>query len=249
MGTSSSSFHSHALSHLSLIQPAKLVWDIKGLVPSYTFSKMGIRTWTLSEEDFHLVTLIAETLPWEERFNVLFSRLFGLAPDHGSSGNGSGTSRPGCGPRSGCDTLSSHIFTLHILPPGNPRYMKHSSFHHEEEPLSPWTACDNWTLSRKHSLQEAWPSSPCPRKALLKCHQCTTQQGSGMTAFNREQDTRGGMLNSSVFHMPVTVGVQEGNGTKLPVLIASWSPKEGQNTYNCHCSNDDTVFPRNAVSF
>lgn len=70
-----------------------------------------------------------------------------------------------------------------------------------------------------------------------------------MTAFNREQDTRGGMLNSSVFHMPVTVGVQEGNGTKLPVLIASWSPKEGQNTYNCHCSNDDTVFPRNAVSF
>lgn len=132
-------------------------------------------------------------------------------------------------PRSGCDTLSSHIFTLPILPPGNPRCMNHSSCHHKVEPLSLCTAYVNWTLSRKHSFHSTAFRRPdrvlhVPGRLCWNVISVLLSRVLEWQHSNREQDTRGGMLNPSVFHVTVTVGVQKGNGTKVPVPIASRSP-------------------------
>lgn len=125
-------------------------------------------------------------------------------------------------PRSGCDTLSSHIFTLPILPPWNSRCMNHSSCHHKLEPLSPWTAYDNWILSRKHSFHSTVFRRPdqvlhAPRRLCWYIISILLSRVLEWQHFNREQDLRGGMLNTSVFRVTVTVDVQEKNGTKLSV--------------------------------
>ena len=150
----------------------------------------------------------------------------------------------GWGPRevmtrafSPASTLSAHLTTSRAYLPhqspevgivGTPRYRKHGSWCHWEEPLNPAAQAPR-KPGLQHIFKEALLHPPGPWKAVLDRHPITTQQRPEWQNSDSQHSTGGGSL---ITVLPWTQGkrLPGQRPTQLFSLTVSfWPPRGAQN--------------------